>query len=223
MTFDDDGNPSNNPDQMKRHRPWVQFHHPDHQKHENNTLHHDQEVEDHITDPKIMKTLLGHLSKTKERNNQINSIVETTTKDHIHKHRDQTVNQDEMQFLTIKEAQANKGNENSEELFQNVLKKLKGLGDKGQKVLERLKEHLREDDDDNVKGMLSDALKESDIDPLIETKGRQWNKNRIHYEDNIEENNRKKRQISIEPALEDMLNEHDEKGDAAIEEVSILI
>lgn len=222
ITFDDDGNPSNNPNHMKRHRPWVEFHHPDHQHHENNTLHHDQHVEDHVSDPKIMKTLLGHLSKTKEKNwKDANTIVdiETTTKDHIHKHRDQTVNKNEEEFLTIQEAQIKKlVPEDSEELFQDVLNKLKKMGSRGQQVLEKLNQQMQEHDNEDVRNILSEVLQKEQDDQVIATKGRQWTKDRVRYEDNIEENNRKKRQIDISSPLEELLNEHDEKGDAAIEE-----
>lgn len=227
ITFDDDGNPSNNPNHMKRHRPWVEFHHPDHQQHENNTLHHDQHVEDHVSDPKIMKTLLGYLPKTNERSGKDTNMiveVETTTKDHIHKHRDQTVNKNEEEFLTIQETQIKKMvSEESEELFQEVLNKLKKLGPRGQQVLQKLNQQLQEhDDNEEVRNILTDVLQQEQDDQVIATKGRQWTRNRVHYEDNIEENNRKRRQISITPPLDEQLNEHDEKGDAAIEEVIIL-
>ncbi|GLV40395.1 uncharacterized protein CBL_04195 [Carabus blaptoides fortunei] len=219
--IEDDGNPSNKPDNMKRHRLLVQFHHPGHQQDENHTLHNEPDVEDHETDPKIMKILLGQLleKSVKDRNIKDTVIVETTTKDHIHKHRDQTIKEEEKKYLTIQEpGQSKIAADTSEELFQNVLQRLRSLGDRGQHVLEKLNEQLLDKSDDNLKNLLSDTLKEPRKSPVISTKGRQWNKQRIHYEDNIEEASRKKRELLISPALEDELNAHDEKGDAAIEE-----
>lgn len=220
----DDGNPSNKPDNMKRHGHWVQFHHPVHQTDGNHTLHNEPDVEDHETDPKIMKTLLGQLleKSIKDRNIKENMIVETTTKDHMHKHRDQTINEEEKKYLTIQEPEQSKiAADTSEELFQNVLQRLRSLGDRGQHVLEKLNEQLLDKSDENLKNLLNGALKEPRKRPVISTKGRQWNKQRIHYEDNIEETNRKKRELLISPALEEELNAHDEEGDAAIEEVSV--
>lgn len=204
--------PPNTAGKMTRHRPWVEFHNPDHEKLENHTLDHEQDVEDHNTDPKIMNNILNQLKQS--------LVKKQKEEDHIHKHRDQTINQDEKPFITIQEP---KEAENSEEIFRNVLNQLQKLGQKGKDVLVKLNEQMGTDKNVNdLKEELENIMKKSEEKPLLQTKGRTWNKQNIKYEDMIDEANRKKRELVIETALKDTLDgDVDSVEDAAIEDVSI--
>lgn len=209
-----ENSPPNKPGQMTRHRPWVEFHNPDHEKLENHTLDHEQDVEDHNTDPKIMNNILIQLrqslmKKEKEKQNE-----------NVHRHRDHTINQDEKEFLTIRDPN---GVEDSEEIFRSVLGKLQKLGSKGKEVLVKLNEQMGSNHNVNdLKVELEHIMIKPGEQPFVETKGRTWTKPQVHYEDMIDEANRKKRDLVIETALKDRLIENvNSAEDAAVEEVSL--
>ncbi|XP_044738116.1 uncharacterized protein LOC123299812 isoform X2 [Chrysoperla carnea] len=94
--------PSNRPTNMKRHRSDVQFHDVKHnlsKPNENHTLHSQiNEIDDHdLIDKKQMTILLAKLYE--KSNNKRVKVPTQTYEDHIHKYRNQSVNQDERNNL----------------------------------------------------------------------------------------------------------------------------
>lgn len=156
-----------------------------------------------------MKDLLGQiLQKAKDKNGI------KIEKDHIHKHRDQTVNKDEQKYITINEPKP----EDSEETFRNVLEKLQRLGNRGRDVLAKLNEQIGDEQNaTKFKGEIDDVLKKNP-EEIIETRGRVMKPRK--FADAVDEANRKKRDLVLSTAK--MLNEHDETGNNAMEEVILI-
>lgn len=149
-----------------------------------------------------MKDLLGQiLQKAKDKNGI------KVEKDHIHKHRDHTVNKEEQKYITINEPKE----ADSEETFRNVLEQLQRLGDRGRDILSKLNEQIGDENGTNFKEDIDKALKNGH--EVIQTRGRVIKPRK--YEDMVDEANRKKRDL-----IRNMLNKNDINANTGGEEVS---
>lgn len=242
-----DDAPINRPNEMKRHRPDVKFHDPNHPitTHKNHTL--DSQIADDPDeiDRKQMAILLAQLSeKTKK--------VKETWEEHIHKYRNQSVNEkeatnlkfanDAQQRLRIRDRP--KLNQTSgvpapkmltsEEIFEQTLNLIETKGASGRKILERLIDkynltnNLKDKDTADLKLILDNAVLNHTMEKSmtnisaqnipIEKQDVSKMAKLEKVEGILEKLVRKKRDIVLK--LAKTLNEQDEEKDAAFEEVS---
>lgn len=197
--------PANEPDKMKRHRSDVQFHHPVHKNRTKSTIKEAIDTSD-ITDPKLMKKILESLQfKSGKHQN-------TAPKDdkHVHKHRNSTIANEEKRNIFIQAPNLAEGGTKSQEILDDIMKKLENLGNKSSSVLEKLNKKFK---DNKIVKIEKHHIPETKLD----VKGRHYVKPAIRFDDNIDKA-RKRRDIVIEPALQENLNEDDEANDLAIEE-----
>lgn len=204
-------NQANKPELMKRHRDDVEFHHETHKKNKKNyTLSTGLDMSE-ITDPKHMKSILSTLTSKKATLDS--NKKDTKKKSHVH--RNSTVAQDEMKnfkFLDLEnrnvtdakkvdEGSINKEKTfNTNDLVNDVVLKLKSLGQEGESVLKNI----------NNKFML-----ENNATKL--NHGRQYSKPLVKFDDEID---RDKREINFD-SMKIKLNQNDFDNDMALEEVEM--
>lgn len=201
---------ANRPNEMKRHRKGVQFHHP---KHKNTTKNHtlDNQVDTtDVTDPEVLKKILNSISlKTNKKESRVREEKNEATH---HVHRNSTIAKGEQQnfaFLNISDTT------NSDELVTDIIDKLQKLGSKGTAILEKVNAKLRPSQISEVRNQIEH---END---LLDVKGRHYAKPVVKYNDEIDRAKRRRRDLVIQTAMTNALNEHDEENDAAVEEVFV--
>lgn len=204
--------PPNAPTFMKRHRLDVKFHHSSHKVNKNNTLLRDLDLTD-ITDTKQLKTILDKLyMKVKKYQSSIGEDDDDDEKDHIHTHRNSTIGKGEQGNFKIESSGPYSFNNamTSKEVLQDVLGKLKQMGDRGSVMLERIIEHFK---------MNKTKMDDGNENVMHNVKGRHYSKPPVRYDDNID---RARRSVDSTSQfdMEVELNEDDEENDGAIEEVS---
>lgn len=194
--------PSNRPHEMKRHREEIVFHHPFHKNSTRNYTLSEMLDTSEITDAKQLKALLDMLNMKK---------IDEKPKPHVHVHRNSTIGKGETKNFKFpaKIFNVSDNSANSEEIMQEVVQRLKQLGEKGESILEKINEQFQG--------------KTDDINSVISIKGRHYSKPAVKYDDNIDRARRRKRELILGTAIAKSLNEHDEENDMAIEEVSISI
>lgn len=201
VTSTEDEAPANEPELMKRHRPDVEFHSP---LHKNNSKNHtmDSNVDtSEITDPKVMKILLEALQvKTKQNKGKLLGRDARS-----HGHRNSTIAKEETKNFKINPP---KPRTTSEEVFSEILSKLRRLGDKGNVILEKVNQEFNQTKNSQTN------------QTIIDTKGRHYSKPPVNYNDNVD-HERRKRHLYVSPAQE--MAEDDEQNDMAIEEVGIIV
>lgn len=209
----DESSHANRPNEMKRHRQGVEFHHP---KHKNNTkkhtLHTQVDTTD-ITDPEVLKKILKSISS---KSNKKETRVKDEKKDNKdatvhHVHRNSTIAKGEQQnfaFLNTSDTTS------SDELVTDIVEKLQKLGSKGAAILEKVNAKLRPTQFNEVRDQIQHE------ENLLDVKGRHYAKPPVKYNDEIDRARRRRRDLVIQTAaMANSLNEHDEENDAAIEEV----
>lgn len=225
--------PINDPDLMKRHRENVEFHHPNNRiSTKNFTLEEGLDNTELTDDPKYLEKILKILAKNKKGSklntqikqniekqaiNQINNLNERNLvnmksqvknsheQKHNHIHRNSTIalgEEKNFKFANLSDGKflPEKLNQSSTAVFQEILEKLKTLGNDGHKVLHQVNEHF-------INEPKSKSL----------SNGRTYSKPAFDFDDSLESNKRKKREIFIEQVVSD-LNKHDEENDIAAEE-----
>ncbi|XP_071053868.1 uncharacterized protein [Onthophagus taurus] len=193
--------PSNVPNLMKRHRQDVQFHHPDHKNSssKNHTIFDGLDTTD-ITDQNQLKDILKELAvKTNKKDKFLQDDVKRN-----HVHRNSTFGKGETKNFKFE-----KEKETADEVYKDVLVKLKDLGEEGEAVLKRLNEKYRKLDD-------SESF-DSEDEHILNVRGRQYSKPPVKYEDSIDRAKRRKRDL-LREVMEKSFSGHDEENDAAIEE-----
>ncbi|GJQ86924.1 hypothetical protein Trydic_g1817, partial [Trypoxylus dichotomus] len=189
--------PSNIPHLMKRHRQDVEFHHPFHRNSTNTSALSQMLDTSEITDAKQLRKLLEIIKMKKE---------EEKPKPHVHVHRNSTIGEGETKNFRFKNPLDVSKTAKSQEVLEDVLTKLKDLGDKGSAVLDRINKQFR-----NGSGSREE---------IINMGARQYVKPPVIYDDNIDRARRRKRELILETAMGKSLNEHDEENDLGVEEVS---
>ncbi|KAJ9583465.1 hypothetical protein L9F63_022190 [Diploptera punctata] len=175
-------NESNQPSRMRRVSPGVHFHGDQHPINSHEKLSHREDTEsDHVDH--IMLQLLQNIGRVKARI----------------KGKDVTPQDAAVQPTTEIPA-------SSSEVFEDVLRRLQKLGDRGRSVLGRL--------NDQMKDLDSGRNETRDLNTL-----RNIIREMLHDDGSNSTSNRTKRGITLSsPSLKDSLNEHDEEKDAALEE-----
>lgn len=204
VTSEEDA-PANEPDKMKRHRSDVQFHHPLHKNRTKSTIKEAIDTSD-ITDPKLMKKILESLQFKSGRHQK------KTPKDdkHIHIHRNSTIANEEKRNFLIEAPNSGKKDTKSQEVLNDIIRKLENLGNRSSIILEKLNRRFEEKQTEKSEQNIPETK--------LDVKGRHYVKPAIRYDDNIDRAKRRRRDIVIEPALQDHLNEDDEENDLGIEE-----
>lgn len=203
---------ANRPNEMKRHRQGVEFHHPKHQNStKNHTLQNQVDTTD-VTDPEVLKKILNSISlKTNKKESRAKEERKEEDNDPAHHvHRNSTIAKGEQQnfaFLNISNSS------DSEELVTDIIEKLQKLGSKGTAILDKVNAKLRPPQASEVRNQI-----EHEKD-LLDVKGRHYAKPVVKYNDEIDRARRRRRDLVIQTAMANALNEHDEENDAAIEEV----
>ncbi|RZC41103.1 uncharacterized protein BDFB_009939, partial [Asbolus verrucosus] len=197
--------PVNEPDMMKRHRVDVEFHHPVHKNSiKNYTIKEAIDTSD-ITDPKILKTLLESL-QTRVKKNQ----KQTPEEKHMHVPRNSTIAKGESKNFKIEPPHID--STNSQEAYNDIIRRLESLGNKSDVVLEQINKKFRNTIDKN-KGNFTGIANEQKFD----VKGRHYSKPSVHFDDNIDRA-RRKREIIISNALQSNLTEDDDEHNLGLEE-----
>lgn len=191
----EDEAPANEPELMKRHRPDVEFHSPRHKNNTKNYTMNSNVDTSEITDPKTMKILLDALQEKSKQNK--GKLLGKVVK---HGHRNSTIAKEEKRNFRIDPP---KTQTTSEEVLNEILSKLRRLGDKGGTILEKVNQEFSQS-------------KSSRAETVIDTKGRHYSKPPVSYNDNVD-HERRKRHLFLSPAQE--MTEDDEANDRAIEEV----
>lgn len=194
-----DDSPANQPKLMKRHRPDIKFHSP---MHSNSTGNHTLNgIIDYseITDPKTLKNLLQAL-REKSKGPRMKTLPNVQ---HPHMHRNSTIAKEESDNIKIVSPD---NYTNSEEVFRDILNKLKNMGTKGSTILQKVNQRFSNNDGSNHNNNV-----------VMDTKGRHYSKPAVKYEDEIDQARRRKREIILSTALGG--NMDDEENDKAIEEV----
>ncbi|KAI4466671.1 hypothetical protein MML48_2g00018005 [Holotrichia oblita] len=190
-----DDQPSNIPHLMKRHRQDVEFHHPNHQNPTKNHTLSELLDTDEITDAKQLKKLLDTLNTKKKDEKE---------KPNVHVHRNSTIGKGETKnFKFQNAANITTNNTASQEVLEDVLTKLKDLGEKGNDVLERINKRFGN-------GVIRDET--------INMRARKYSKPIVQYDENIDKARRRKRELILETAIGKSLNEPDDENDLALEE-----
>lgn len=215
----DSSSRANRPNEMKRHRQGVEFHHP---KHKNSTKNHtlDNQIDiSEITDPEVLKKILNSISlKTNKKQQEPHGKnkkkdEEDDDDDEVprHVHRNSTIAKGEQQnfaFLNISNTS------NSDELVTDIIEKLQKFGAKGTEILEKVNAKLRAPQLREVRDQIEHE------NSLLDVKGRHYAKPVVKYNDEIDRAKRRRRDLLIQTAaIANNLNEHDEENDAAVEEV----
>lgn len=204
---------ANRPNEMKRHRQGVQFHHP---KHKNSTKNHtlDNQVDTtDVTDPEVLKKILTSISLKTSKKESRGKDEKKEPKDDKqpahHVHRNSTIAKGEKQnfaFLNVSDTTS------SDELVTDIIDKLQKLGSKGTAILEKVNAKMRTPEIREVRDRIEHEKN------LLDVKGRHYAKPVVKYNDEIDRA-RRRRDLLIQTAMTNAFNEHDEENDAAIEEV----
>lgn len=201
---------ANRPNEMKRHRQGVEFHHP---KHKNSTKKLNTQVDTtDITDPEVLKKILNSISmKTNKKETRVkNEKKEEDDNAQHHVHRNSTIakgEQDNFAFLNISNTS------NSDELVTDIIEKLQKLGSRGSDILDKVNAKLRPVEISEVRDQIEHQ------NNLLDVKGRHYAKPAVKYNDEIDRARRRRRDLIIQTAMSNTLNENDEENDAALEEV----
>ncbi|CAH1108512.1 unnamed protein product [Psylliodes chrysocephalus] len=188
--------PANNPENMRRHEPGVQFHSPLHQNSTQKEPGQNLDISE-ITDMKDMNKILQAL---RERTNAYKS---KHFQRNNHVHRNTSIALGEKRNFKI---DTPKTQTSSEEALGDILETLRKMGHKGSKVLEQVNEKYK----DNKNNISKDAV--------LDIKARHYSKPAVAFGDEIDQLRRRKRDLILATALAN--NEDDEENDLAIEEVS---
>lgn len=207
---------ANRPNEMKRHRQGVEFHHP---KHKNSTKTHTLNTQvdtTDVTDPEVLKQILNSISqKTNKKESRVKDEKKAKEKDPTiqhHVHRNSTIAKGEQQnfaFLNISDTTS------SDELVTDIIAKLQKMGSRGAAVLEKVNAKMNPTQFSEVRDQIEHGKH------LLDVKGRHYTKPIVKYNDEIDRAKRRRRDLVIQTAMANALNEHDEENDAAVEEVKI--
>ncbi|KRT83609.1 hypothetical protein AMK59_4208 [Oryctes borbonicus] len=187
--------PPNIPHLMKRHRQDVEFHH-QHHKNSTNTSRLSELLDtSEITDAKQLRKLLEIINMKKK---------EEKEKPHSHVRRNSTIGEGETKNFQFKSAHDIPKTTTSQEVLEDVLTKLKDLGDKGSAVLDRINRQFQNDSGDR--------------EETINMRARHYVKPSVQFDDNIDNARRRKRDLILQTAMGQSFNGHDEENDLGIEE-----
>ncbi|CAH1186507.1 unnamed protein product [Phyllotreta striolata] len=184
--------PANNPSNMKRYRPGVHFHSPLYQNINQTESLEANTDNTEITDMKDMRKILQAL---RERTNAYKSKFFQKPNNHVH--RNSTIAAGESKNFKIDKP---KNETSSEEALSDILDRLRKMGEKGSRILEKVNEKYNEAKNNTV----------------LDIKARHYAKPAVDFGDAIDQLRRRKRELILHTALAD--NEDDEEHDMAIEE-----
>ncbi|XP_050316122.1 uncharacterized protein LOC126750524 [Anthonomus grandis grandis] len=170
--FNSNESKTNDPELMKRHRADVEFHSPLHDINKDNyTLRNSIDTSD-LNDPKIMKTILEALQNKKKK--------------HPHFKRNSTIAKNETDNFNI---HSPGGDLTSQELVEQMYRKLQTLGDEAPRYLEELIRKFEVDKSEEN----GNSPKQKRHDHIhMETQGRQYKKPVINFNNNIDSRRRKR-------------------------------
>nr|XP_023014593.1 uncharacterized protein LOC111504309 [Leptinotarsa decemlineata] len=189
---DNDEAPANDPELMRRHRPEVEFLSPIHRN--ASRSHHLAYAEDNseISDTKDLKQILDALHVK-------SATYRKKLSGKSHTHRNSTIAKGESQNMHI---EAPEPNNSSQEILSDILRRLKALGPKGPKILQKV----------NVEfDHIGDSKQEA-----IDMRARHYSKPSVNFGDYIDQARRRKRDLILSTAMG--MNENDEENDHAMEE-----
>ena len=208
-------NGKNQPKRMRRFRNGVTFHSNKGSISSDEKLHHREEYDSDEVD-RILVELIRNIAWAKSRHKASDGVKKSPSTRHSRPYKGST----ESQRIYVTMETADYGSSpTSNEVFEDVLKRLQRLGDRGRIVLKRLNEEMGDMIPKNGGGNDYEGLNvlRNMVRDIL------WDKSESK---NMSEGqlDRSRRGITlVPPSLQESLNMHAEDEDAAIEEVSEII